>query len=265
VSGVEKLLPVGWVRQETPYYCGPAVAQMFLKRFSIVAPQPDLWSDIKHHTVGKRPDGAPSENTDPEFDTQICFNCSGEQSCWNTTPEALQKTLRDRAPNVGMQVQYSVTADEGIERLVDSIDSAAGIPALTTETSQHHWVIVSGYLRDDEVSSEFPVQQVGKYRLNGLYVVDSNGTTQTDRFGFKTVDTWREDFGAIGCAGHPQNNRYPMVVGVSSQRAPRAKPPRPKAARRSKATSRSKTTRQSRTTRHSKAAPRPKAARRSKR
>ena len=79
MSGVEKILPVDWVRQETTYYCGPAVAQMFLKRFSIVAPQQDLWRDIKHHTGGKRPSDAPAQDTDPEFDTQICFNCSGDR------------------------------------------------------------------------------------------------------------------------------------------------------------------------------------------
>src|SRR5829696_3161419 len=126
MSGVEKLLPVDWVRQGTPYYCGPAVAVMFLKRFWIVASQQDLWSDIKNNTGGKRPKNAPIENTDPDFDTQLCFNCSGQQPpdwrCWNTTPEALQKSLRDRAPHVPMEVRYASTANEGMERLVDSID-----------------------------------------------------------------------------------------------------------------------------------------------
>jgi hypothetical protein len=222
MPGVEKVVPVHWVRQETTYYCGPAVAHMFLKRFSIEASQQDLWNDIKKNTGGHRPKGAPGENTDPEFDTQICINCSGakppEWTCWNTTPEALQKTLRERAPHVGMKVQYPEAADEGMEQLVDTIDQADGIPALATETSLHHWVVVSGYLRDDTASTEFPAQQVGKYLLNGLYVVDSDGATEPDRFGFKTVNAWREDFGAIGCAEHAQNNRYPVIIAPAGER-----------------------------------------------
>lgn len=241
MPGVEKVLPVTWVRQATTYYCGPAVAHMFLKRFSIDASQQDLWNDIKRNTGGRRPKGAPVENTDPEFDTQLCINCSQARppawTCWNTSPEALQKTLRVRAPHVGMKVQYLRTANDGMEHLVQTIDHGDGIPALATETSQHHWVAVSGYMRDDRTSTEFPAQQVGKFLLNGLYVVDSNGATESDRFGFKTVNAWRQDFGAIGCAKHTQNNRYPVIVaragkrpgpGRPSRKQPRARYPRPK-------------------------------------
>ena len=221
MAGVEKVLPVQWVPQDTIYYCGPAVAHMFLKRFAIDASQQDLWNDIKNNTGGHRPKSAPVENTDPAFATQLCINCDGadppEWKCWNTTPEALQKTLRDRAPHVAMKVRYPGTADDGMELLVDTIDHPDGIPALATETSQHHWVVVSGYMRDDATSTEFPAQQVGKYLLNGLYVVDSNGATEANRFSFKTVNAWREDFGAIGCAKHEQNNRYPVIVAAAGE------------------------------------------------
>jgi hypothetical protein len=217
MPGVEKVLPIDWVAQQNNYYCGPAVAHMFLKYFDVNVSQDSLWKDIKDNTQGTRPPGAPVG--DPNFDTQVCFNCDGLTppvwTCWSTTPEALQLTLQNRKPRATTEVRYPLTADSGIQQLIQSIDHPAGVPAIATETSMSHWVVVNGYLRDDASSKEFPPQQVGGYLLNALYVVDPDGVAGADRFGFKTVNAWRADFGAIGCDANPHSNGYPIVVAVA--------------------------------------------------
>ncbi len=77
----------------------------------------------------------------------------------------------------------------------------------------NHWILVEGYLRDDEASTEAPAETVGKYRLNGIYILDPQDREDVEHVRFVTVTDWRSRFGLIGCGVHVDT--YPVVVGVS--------------------------------------------------
>ena len=129
MSGVQKILDVGWYSQEKSFFCGPAVAQMFLGFFGVAASQPDLWSDITNNTGGNRPPDAPP--TDHDFPQQVCDNCEVDPTkppqweCWDTTPEVLRTIVMARA-DVPLGTHYSNTFVAGVERLIQSLRPGAG-------------------------------------------------------------------------------------------------------------------------------------------
>lgn len=213
MAGVEKNLNVNWQRQQTLYFCGPAVAQMFLDFVKVTVTQPDLWTDIQNNTGGSRPSDAPA--TDHDFPTQVCNDCNpgstdpNRWQCWDTTPDALSATVAARG-SVGLEARYPARFDDGVEMLIDSLDRTPEVPAFATTYLINHWVLVKGYLRDDTASQEAPIQNVGRYKLNGLYVLDPQETDADERVKLVTVNGWRSRFGLIACDQH--QGTYPIVV-----------------------------------------------------
>ena len=215
MAGVEKFLGVQWFKQETLFYCGPAVAQMFLDFAKIAAPQADLWVDVTNNTGGSLPADAPA--SDHAFPQQVCDNCAAAGNpnvwqCWDTTPEALRTVVNARA-GTSLGVRYPSTFDDGVGMLIESLDRSPEVPAFATVHQINHWILVEGYLRDDEVSTEAPAETVGKYRLNGIYILDPQDRDDVEHVRFVTVTDWRSKFGIIGCGVHVDT--YPVVVGVS--------------------------------------------------
>ena len=218
MPGIEKLLPVAWLKQGTLYYCGPAVAQMFLKYFGVAVTQDVLWAEIKANSNGSGSPNPPGADSDPDFPTQVCENCDGANppvwTCWNSTPDALQKTISAHTAKATLATRYASTFEEGVTELIQSIDRSPGVPPIATITSMNHWVIACGYLQNDVTSVEFPVEQVGTYKLNGLYVLDPQAQLVADSFKLITVGEWHQQFGLIGCASNPNLDRYPVMVGT---------------------------------------------------
>ena len=221
MAGIEKLLAVDWFAQEKLYYCGPAVAQMFLNHFGLAVSQDDLWADIKANSNGSGSSNPPSSNTDPDFPKQVCENCDGVNppvwTCWNATPAALQKTVMGRTSKATLDMHYPLTFEEGVTHLIESIDRSPGVPPFATITSVNHWVVVSGYLQNDLTSTAFPAEQIGKYKLNGLYLRDPQSAGTPDSFKLVSVAAWHEQFGLIACASSPNVDRYPVVVGTDAK------------------------------------------------
>lgn len=213
MAGVEKNLNLTWQRQQTLYFCGPAVAQMFLEFVKVNVTQPDLWTDIQNNTGGSRPPDAPA--TDHDFPTQVCNDCNpgstdpNRWQCWDTTPEALSATVAARG-SVGLAARYPSRFDAGVEMLIDSLDGTPEVPAFATTYSINHWVLVKGYLRDDMTSQEAPAQDVGRFKLNGLYILDPQETDADQRVKLVTVNGWRSKFGLIACDQH--QGTYPIVI-----------------------------------------------------
>lgn len=213
MAGAEKNLNVTWQRQQTLYFCGPAVAQMFLDFVKVNVTQPDLWTDIQNNTGGSRPPDAPA--TDHDFPTQVCNDCNpgstdpNRWQCWDTTPEALSATVAARG-SVGLAARYPSRFDAGVEMLIDSLDRTPEVPAFATTYLINHWVLVKGYLRDDMTSQEAPVQDVGRFKLNGLYILDPQETDADERVKLVTVNGWRSKFGLIDCGQH--QGTYPIVI-----------------------------------------------------
>jgi hypothetical protein len=219
VAGVENRQPVEWLKQERLYFCGPAVAQMFLNFFGVGVSQPDLWTDIQYNSGGTRPPDAPA--TDHDFPQQVCENCNGttppQWECWDTTPEALQKTVAARWGNAPLAGHYPGTFDEGVGLLIESLDRTPAIPSFATIQLVNHWVLVNGYLRDDFTSVEFPPQKVGKYNLNGVYILDPLQEDDVQRVRLVAVNDWRAQFGSIACAMSKNVDKYPVIVGENSK------------------------------------------------
>lgn len=220
MAGTQKNLNVTWQRQQTLYFCGPAVAQMFLDFVKVSATQPDLWTDIQNNTGGSRPSDAPT--TDHDFPTQVCDNCDRTSTdperwkCWNTTPEALSTTVAARG-GVDLAARYPSTFDQGVEMLIDSLDRTPEVPAFATITLLNHWVLVNGYLRDCATSQAAPLQTVGHYKLNGIYILDPQQEDADERVKLVTVNGWRSNFGLIACDTH--QGTYPIVVTVARMAA----------------------------------------------
>jgi hypothetical protein len=210
---------VQWFEQETLFYCGPAVAQMFLDYFKVVVTQDRLWNDIKSNSGGVRPaDAPPSDHAFPE---QVCDNCELNDKkppvweCWDTTPEALRTTVIAHG-NIGLSAQYPSTFDDGVVKLIESLDLPQAVPPFATIYLVNHWVLVDGYRRDDETSVEAPAVTVGKYRLNGLYILDPQELDAVERVRLVTVQDWRTKFGLVPCG--PHTDTYPVVVGGGGAR-----------------------------------------------
>lgn len=219
MAGIEKTLAVDWLVQEKLYYCGPAVAQMFLKHLGVAVSQDDLWADIKANSTGSGSTNPPSGDTDPVFPNQVCDNCDGLNppvwTCWNTTPDALQKTVMGRTTKATLAIHYPTTFEDGVTELIESIDRSPGVPPFATISSVNHWVVVGGYLQNDVTSTEFPVEQVGKYKLNALYLLDPQSAPPVDSFRMVKISDWHAQFGLIACASDPNVDRYPVVVGTN--------------------------------------------------
>ena len=213
MAAIERNPDVHYFRQERLYFCGPAVAQMFLDVTKVVASQENLWTDIKSKTSGARPPDAPA--TDHDFPEQVCDNCNPSSSdplrwqCWDTTPEALGAAV-EALGNIPLDARYVSSFDEGVEMLIDSLDRTPEVPAFATTYLVNHWVLITGYLRDDFASTAAPATTVGRYNLNGLYIRDPQELDAEARVRLVTVAGWRGKFGLVDCGAH--TDMYPIVV-----------------------------------------------------
>src|SRR5688572_8397183 len=152
MPATNKKLTFDWFAQEKLYYCGPAVAQMVLKYLGVAVSQDHLWADIKANSNGSGSPNPPSGDTDSNFPNQVCDNCDGANppvwTCWNATPDALQKTVMGRSAKATLDTRYPGTFEDGVTELIESIDRSPGVPPFATISSLNHWVVVSGYLKD---------------------------------------------------------------------------------------------------------------------
>lgn len=213
MAGLEKNLDVHWFGQKTLFFCGPAVAQMFLDYVKVTATQEDLWTDIKSKSGGTRPADAPK--SDHAFPEQVCDTCDPASTdpdrwlCWDTTPEALSATVAGRG-NVALGARYAATFVPGVEMLIDSLDLTPDAPAFATTYLFNHWILVTGYIRDDFASTTAPIMTVGRYNLNGFYIRDPFDREGVDHVRFVPAGAWQQQFGLVACG--PHIDTYPIVI-----------------------------------------------------
>lgn len=152
---MSKDLGVGWVGQETSYFCGPACAQMvaaFLGGSSLGQPptwQEQIWDEIETETNARRPKAAPCDASacDP-FPEQKCEKYAGEWFCWATTPAALQRVLDKAQSRAAYAVSTHKDEEAATAALLHSVDR--GAPGLALVYGWQHWVVVDGYLDDGD-------------------------------------------------------------------------------------------------------------------
>jgi hypothetical protein len=188
---------------------------MFLDYVKVSETQESLWQKIVSNTVGIRPSDAPA--SDHAFPNQVCDNCNPQSTdperwkCWDTTPEALSETVSSLG-NVALAPRYATSFASGVEMLIGTLDQTPETPAFATVQLVNHWVLITGYRRDDFASTTFPIMSVGGYNLNGLYIRDPQQTETVDHFSLVPIRTWQTDFGLVQCGDHIDTR--PVVIGV---------------------------------------------------
>jgi hypothetical protein len=203
--------PVPWVQQETPYYCGPAVAEMMLRALGVGPPpspptwQDRLWDDVKASTGAVRPAAAgPGTVTSPPFPTQLCERCPGDPTwhCWSTTPAALEAVL-----NLHQNAVRYTAAGQGNEKaatasVLDALDS--GLASVVLVFGWQHWVIVHGYVHDVPGACNVP-----GHNLDGVFIRDP---TVNAPMQYVTCTKWHDDYlRVVPCGGH--QNTYVVITG----------------------------------------------------
>ena len=187
----DRNLGVTPVTQATPYYCGPAAAEMVLRFFGVAAPPgPNTWQDhlrdyIEKNTNATRPSlaKAPETEDNPAFPEQKCDLCDGEYECWATTPNVLKKLLNANQAVTVYQVSKRTTERGATDAMLDNVDS--GRPAIALVEGAQHFVVIDGY-RHDEAGS------VSTYRrnLNGVWFCDPlDGTLH-----YKDFSVWEGSY-----------------------------------------------------------------------
>ena len=146
-------LGVGWVGQETSYFCGPACAQMVAAFLGAASPgqpptwQQQIWDEIETETNARRPKQAPCDASacDP-FPEQKCEKYAGEWFCWATAPGALQRVLDQAQSRAAYAVSTHDDEQAATAALLQSVER--GSPGLALVYGWQHWVVVDGYLDD---------------------------------------------------------------------------------------------------------------------
>jgi hypothetical protein len=166
---------VTWVKQQTLFYCGPAVLEMVLTTLGTKRPiapptwQDQIWADVKANTGATRPIGAPSTPTAPPFPTQKCEPCGKQWKCWATTPGVLEYLANKYQPAGQFAITMHETEKSATASLLDAVD--ANLPAVALVHGWQHWLVVEGY-RHGEANST----ALGQRALNGVFIRDSKDT-----------------------------------------------------------------------------------------
>ncbi|MCK8519619.1 cysteine peptidase family C39 domain-containing protein [Methanoculleus sp. 7T] len=125
---VTKQLSVPYYQQETPYYCGPAVAQMWIDFHNGYIPQDTLWNCIQNNN----------------------------RELWHTDPYGLAACVSDYLNNfVAEDRRWSYFNTANIAMAMDIVDVDNPTPALIY--SGDHWVLVKGVSYEDYYGSVYNV------------------------------------------------------------------------------------------------------------
>jgi hypothetical protein len=159
-------------KQETDFYCGPAVAQMTLTGLGVVRTQNGLWDKIQD-----------------EFQNQGLAECEpcGVVPCspWATRPEALQAVM-DRLTGVQIKLVSNASVAPTDHAIVWSVTNDVAACALVL--GWRHWVVVYGY-KVDRVPAN--AADTG-YVLDGFHVRDPAQAEPATRW--VTAAHWRSAY-----------------------------------------------------------------------
>ena len=217
-------LPVPFISQTTPRFCGPAVAAMildFLGSGPLHGPgwqaafQQALWTTIQAGTRGPGPPSSACTGRDPAFPNQQAGACiSGHCVFWDTTPQALTAALSYHLPSANYQIvrQRDVAFDDVVLSILNSIDN--GTPAAALGNGGQHWVVVRGYRQGKQTPK--PID-IGGRKINGLYIRDS----QRQYRNLMSIGWWQTWFDEVDCgvvdsiAGYSDHR---MLIALVRQR-----------------------------------------------
>lgn len=210
---------VPFVKQETLFYCGPAVVEMVLRTLKAASPatpptwQDQLWDLVKANTGASRPASAPSSPSSPAFPTQKCEMCAGAWSCWSTTPGVLEYLLNTGQGSAIYAISQHVTEAAATAALLDALD--ANLPGVALVRGWQHWLVVDGYRH-----SEPNGWAVAGRSVNGVFIRDPLDVAATH---YIKTSKWRSDYLRFVPCGAYQNT----FVVAGAKPAPTPPPPPP--------------------------------------
>jgi hypothetical protein len=206
----EVVLSVPWANQETPHFCGPAVAQMLISAAGTSRPavpptwQERLWVDIQAQTGALRPANArPAASS---FAAQKCEKCRDDPQwhCWSATPEALKRVLNLHQVTAVFTVHAAAREGAATGQLLTSID--AGHAATALVFGWQHWLVVHGYTHGMSRSCG-----AGGRQLSGLYLRDPKVNQPVH---YVTCTKWYDDYlRSVPCGEYSGN--YVVITGTA--------------------------------------------------
>lgn len=173
---VTKQLSVPYYEQETPYYCGPAVAQMWIDYHNGYISQDTLWNCIQNNNI---------------------------EGGWATDPCGLAACVSDYLTNfVAEDRRWSYFSTANIAMAMDIVDVDNPTPALINAGG--HWVLVKGVSYEDYYGSV--------YEVYGFWIHDPLfGENQHN-----LMDDWDDTFTPVGIVGSYWNGYWTHVRGYWS-------------------------------------------------
>ncbi|MEN6396258.1 MAG: C39 family peptidase [Methanoregula sp.] len=174
-------LAVPYYQQETDYYCGPAVAQMWIDFHSSLVSQNTLYTYIQNHNI---------------------------ESGWSTDPQGLEDVVGNYVSNLITDDHKWSSADAAIMgQAVDIVNR--GIPSASLIHEGYHWNAVKG------VSYTLYGGQI--YQINGVWVQDPWYTMSANIY--YAVNSWKNEFTQVDFPSSTWDNYWVTVQGYWGSRS----------------------------------------------
>jgi len=181
VMATDTDLSVTYYSQETDYYCGPAVAQMWIDYHNSFVTQENLYNFIQSHNI---------------------------ESGWATDPQGLEDCIENYISNIVADDHKWSSADSAIMgQAVDIVNR--GIPSASLIYEGGHWNLMKG------VSYSLYGGQI--YQINGVWIHDPWYTMSPDIY--YTVNLWKNEFTQVDITSSTWDNYWVTVQGYWESRS----------------------------------------------
>ncbi|WP_048110941.1 C39 family peptidase [Methanoregula formicica] len=180
VLATDTNLAVPYYQQETDYYCGSAVAQMWIDFHNSFVSQNTLYTYIQNHNI---------------------------ESGWSTDPQGLEDVVGNYVTNLITDDHKWSSADAAIMgQAVDIVNR--GIPSASLIHEGYHWNAVKG------VSYTLYGGQI--YQINGVWVQDPWYTMSANIY--YAVNSWKNEFTQVDFPSSTWDNYWVTVQGYWGSR-----------------------------------------------
>ncbi|GAB7015237.1 C39 family peptidase [Methanogenium cariaci] len=180
VVATDTNLGVTYYSQETDYYCGPAVAQMWTDFHSSFIGQDTLYNFIQNHNI---------------------------ESGWYTDPQGLEDCVENYIPNIVADDHKWSSADSAIMgQAIDIVNR--GIPSASLISEGYHWTLMKG------VSYTPYGGQI--YQINGVWIHDPWYTMAPNIY--YSVNLWKNEFTQVDFLSSTWDNYWVTVQGYWGSR-----------------------------------------------
>jgi len=181
VLATDTNLAVPYYQQETDYYCGPAVAQMWTDYHSSFVNQDTLYNFIQDHNI---------------------------ETGWATDPQGLEDCVENYVSNIIVDDHKWSSADTAIMgQAIDIVNR--GIPSASLINEGWHWNLMK------DVSYTLYGGQI--YQINGVWIQDPWYTMSSNIY--YAVNSWKNEFSQVDLPSSTWDNYWVIVQGYWGSRS----------------------------------------------